>query len=145
MIKDNIKAQQEVIANIDNIVSRGIQSQSSLGVQEFTLDIFEGMKVTATAEKMDVAVVPADRAINTIQNLAQLSNLAVSSLDIMNGTISTTDLHRLMERSSVQTLEQKFEYTSFYYKSEPTGWFYVGVTENVPPPPPSAIKIIPRS
>ncbi len=145
LIGDNLAAQQEVIASIDAITNLGISSQTSRGDVPTTFNLLEGLTVEATAKGTKTVAVAADTAINNIQNLRQMQNLNVQDFNLITGTISSTELQRIVEKTVSKFTESKFTYTSFYYTSNPTGWKYVNVAEFKPPPPPSAIKITPSS
>jgi len=145
-IEESLLVNQNLIAEVDRITNTGLVPQSSLaGRSTTTFELLNSVVVTANEEETKVIAVAADTAIVNIENMRLLENLSVNSFDLMQGTISSVELQRLIEKNLKNFTESKFEYTSHYYKSEPSDWVMVNVAEFKPPPPPSAIKVTPNS
>jgi len=155
--EERLMAQQEVIAKVDRIVSRGLApvtsvssgtpntSTTTLAGNKQTFSVLENLVLEATPDTLRSVAVPADTAIKNIANLRQLKNLTVSDSSLAEGKVSTKMLEKIVQESLKSFKESRFEYVSFYYRSVPSEWQYVQIAEFIPPPPPSAISIVPNS
>jgi len=144
-IKSALEAQQGIISSVEQITNLGLSPHSSLGQKKTVFDLFEGFSVEADSARTALVSSPVSSTNKIIQSFTNTSNLAVSSLGLMQGTIGSSELQKFVDTWTPQ-VEKKEEYFSFYYESLPSKkWLYVDVSETLPPPPPSSIKIIPNS
>jgi hypothetical protein len=80
-----------------------------------------------------------------LQALRQAPNALVDQ-EFIAGNMPGQTLLAIVQESIAKFVERKVKFISFYYESEPScEWRYVTIEENVPPPPPQAIKIIPNT
>jgi len=145
LIKTQLQSRLIAISNIDRITNLGLESKLSSGVASTTYDLLKNLQITSNAGTTEIAKSTVS-VTSTYTDLRQLKNLRVQDLGIMRGSITQQELQKQVN-SKLKTIEEDIiEYESFYYESRPTkNWLIVDVSEKIPPPPPSAIKITPNS
>lgn len=145
-LRREIRSREEVIANIDRITNNSILKKTSRGKKNRVFDLISGFKVQASPEKTEIVKVSTSSARERFLNLRRRKVARVDDVEVLKGTVTRERLQKSIN-DRLKVFRESFEdYTSFYYKSEPSeNWRYVTVTEKVPPPPPSAIKIIPTT
>lgn len=145
LIRERLVAQQEIVASVDRITNTGLTSRSSTGQRSVNFDLSDDLRIETTADVTRIAAIPSESSIETTERARQMKNLKVSDPGLTRGDISPVKLRKLIEKSVKELEENIYEYTSFYYTSNPTDWVYVSANDTTPPPPPSSIKIIPNS
>lgn len=144
-IKEELRVKQDIVANISRVANRGLFGKSSRGKPSISFDLFKNLKIRANERKTEPVRVSANK-IRDIRKFRQIKKLRVRDLDIARGTISSNNLQKQINKTITKLKERNVEHMSFYYESEPSKtWQYEEIVENVPPPPPSSIKIIPSS
>jgi hypothetical protein len=142
VIKDSLNSQKDILANIDRATNLGIQSKVSSGEQVTFLDVIDGLKVRADSERTELVSVPVVNP-EVFMSPRRRRNSFSFNTDFIRGLLSEDSLQREVTENIINTKEQTVEYMSYYYESDPTKeWVYTNIVENVPPPYPSAIKII---
>lgn len=145
-IKEALKSRETVLANIDRITNLGLQKKVSSGKSSTVFDLLSGLKLKSTDERTELIRSPITFPVNQAQDLRRLKNLRIQDADLLRGAIPQERLQKIINTTLKPIEEEVVEYESFYYESRPSKtWLIVNVTERVPPPPPSAIKIVPNS
>lgn len=141
-IKNSLDKNKNVLRDLDRFTSRGISSKTSAGKGFKNIPLIAGMNIRANESITDLV----KQSTLTNENLRSLKNLRVQDLNLARGNASRSDLQKLINRNLARFKEQKVEYYSSYYESNPSkNWVYVDIIETEPPPPPQTIKIIPCS
>jgi fibronectin type 3 domain-containing protein len=146
-LKRQLKSKSDLLANIGRITNIGLRNKSSQGKKSIThFDLMRGFKMRADERKTEPVRVSIRDPKGKIRNLRRSKKLAVSDIDFLKGSISRESLQKEMIKNIRRSKEETVEYVSHYYESDPSkDWVYVNVTEDIPPPPPSSIKIVPSS
>jgi hypothetical protein len=144
-IREQIGARKETIANIEKVTNLGISRKSSTGREPTVYDLLSGFKITADEQRSGVTRISAGSK-DPERDLRRAKNLRVQDLEVMRGSISSEQLQKQINNILSSIQEEVFEYRSYYYEGKPSkSWQIVEITENIPPPPPSAIKVVPNS
>lgn len=143
-IKHQLKSRLKALSNIDRITNLGLEKKISSGRSLTTFDLLKNLKITAKPGKTEI--VKHTRMPSEIKNFRRLKHLRLQDLDIVRGSISQEDLQKQINSKLRTVAEDIIEYESFYFESRPSrNWVVIDVSETIPPPPPSAIKITPNS
>jgi hypothetical protein len=144
LIKKRMKSRLSALANIDRITNLGLEKKISSGRASKTFDLLKNLKIKSNSRRTEV--VKRTRMPTEFKNFRRLKRLRVKDLDIVRGSVSQEQLQKEIN-SKLRTVEEDIiEYESFYFESRPSrNWVIVDVSEKIPPPPPSAIKITPKS
>ena len=141
-IKKALETNRDVLQNIDKFTNLGLSSKLSSGITKKDIPLFGGISVSADESSTDVL----KKKTSISEDYRILKNLRVENLNFAQGSADDVELQKLINKNLENFKEQKIEYYSAYYESNPSkNWIYVDVVENVPPPPPQTIKIVPNS
>lgn len=143
-IKKQMKSRLSALANIDRITNLGLEKKISSGRASKTFDLLKNLKIKSDSRRTEI--VKQTRVPTEFKNFRRLKSLRVRDLDIVRGSVSQEQLQKEIN-SKLRTVEEDIiEYESFYFESRPSrNWVIVDVSEKIPPPPPSSIKITPKS
>jgi hypothetical protein len=138
--KQSLSKNKAVIDQLKNYVQPGLTSKTSLGKLPKEIKLSDTVSLKVTESLTDLF----KKNVSVNDNLRLLKNLKVESLDFAKGSVKDVDFQKLINKNLQKFKEQKIEYVSCYFESNPSkNWIYVDIVENVPPPPPHTIKITP--
>lgn len=135
-LNEEIAKNKEFFLNTNSIINKGLGPKAK-AQKPIEVKLFADFIARFSNDKIEILQTTAPTATNsrTAQN-SRITHLNVLGrnfnvyLPIINTTITT----------------QREVYKSYYYESLPSlDWTYVDIYEDVPPPPPEAIKISPNT
>jgi hypothetical protein len=135
-IKDNINT---IVGN-ENV---GLQTQTSSGLAATSsVQIGPFSKVNSNSDEIKTV-----QTTNTPANILSSRNKnATADLGLLIGQLDKEQLREILNKVSSNFLTEDVEYRSYYFESElGSAWKYVFIEENVPPPYPQNILIVPNS
>ena len=141
-VKGALEKKAVAIDQLDRFTNLGVFGKRSTGQILKEIELVTGIDLVAD----DSTTSLVKESLQTIENLRSLQNLAVVDIDLIRGSATNTDLQRIINENLEKFQEFKTEYFSSYYESKPSkNWTYVDVVENIPPPPPQTIKVVPNT
>jgi hypothetical protein len=145
LTKESLLAKQILLENIENTTNLGLTHKVSSGRTTEEIELIEGLVLQNSAEGSNVTSSSTVKT-KTAQEIRRELNSAIKDSDLLRGVVTAEFLQKKYNELSKDFLEEFIEYRSFYYAGEPSRqWAYVHIEENIPPPPPSNIKIVPNS
>lgn len=141
-VKEALERKVSVIEQVDRFTNLGIIGKRSTGQVLKEIELITGIDLVA--DESTTSIVKS--SLQTIENLRSLQNLAVADIDMIRGVATSADLQKIINDALEEFQQQETQYFSSYYESKPSkNWTYVDVVENIPPPPPQTIKIVPNT
>lgn len=134
---------QDNLSTITNNANIGLQAQTSAGqVPVSSIQVSTNTTITSTAAGVKVSETsptPTNPLISNNKN-------ANADIGLLVGQLDKEQLREILNKVSSNFLSEDVEYRSFYFESElGSSWKYVFIEENVPPPYPQNILIVPNS
>lgn len=141
-IQKALEKNKNVLKDLDRFTNLGLSSKKSSGKPFKNIPLLSGMSIRAN--ELNTSLFQQSSASN--KNLRSMKNLRVEDLNLARGNASRSDLQKIINKNLTKFKEQKVEYFSSYYESNPSkNWVYAEIEEHEPPPPPQTIKIVPNS
>jgi hypothetical protein len=146
LIVERLKSMKGTLANLDRVTNQGLVGKVSSGQRITTLEVIQGLQVRSTDNRLTSVQVPVQSQKEAVSLSGRMKNLKSQNFELSKGVISRVKLQKEINTALKNFKETSIEYKSYYYESECSkNWVYVSVIENEPPPPPTAIKIIPNT
>ena len=146
IIKRQLRLQRNIVSQIERVENIGLRPKSSQGKGRSHFNLLSNLQIVADESKTELRRVSRPIAYDRIRNLRRFKQSRVREPSLARGTISKSDLQKLINKNLEQVREEVIEYISYYYEGYPSNnWVYVGIYEKVSPPPPTAIKIVPNT
>jgi len=132
------------IATESGNVATGIKPKISSGKASTKINIGD-----AVVEINDGNTKISSNNSTKVKNLDDIERQKLSKMsnnNVLNGTVSKTELAEFLNKAISQFFVESIEYKSFYFESENgSPWQYVHIEENVPPPAPTVIHVVASS
>ncbi len=131
--QDNIKKHQAVF---QQQLQGGITHKKSSGKYSKTVKISQ-----------DTNIIIDDSSISMIKDVFEGTSQTLSLISqLTSSKLKENQLQSILNKLSKAKKKIIVQNFSYYYESDPSKvWVYVEVVENIPPPPPSTIKIVPNT
>jgi len=143
-IKDEIRSRQDLIADIGRITSNGLKNKLSTGKEITTFNILQNLSIQSDENKTEI--VKTNSSVDSINYDLSRQAEKIATYGDINSQYDPVKIQENINGIIERYSDYNYEYRSYYYESEPSkNWVYVNIIENVPPPPPSSIKIVPNS
>ena len=131
-VEESLEINSDILLDLDTLTNVGLYPQSSTGDNNtFDFELADGIKLIVDENGTQLSSIPTPPPV--------LGALAT-------GDLSEKDLQQETNETITESEEGGIEYVSSYYAGKPSKrWLYIVAVESDPPPPPSAMKIIPNS
>lgn len=133
----NIEKNKSILQNIENVANLGVKSKVSSGMKPGEIHLSDDTAIHYDASSVSIVKKIAKGASENLPTKAQL----------ISPKLTEKQLQTLLNAGIIDRLPKtKTDYVSYYYESDPSkNWLYFECVENIPPPPPSTIKIVPNT
>lgn len=134
-LNEEIQKNKELFFNTNNFVNKGLRGKNKPKIIEIKL--FGDFIARFSTDKVEVVQAGTPLAVNG----RSLQNSKITHINVLGKSFN---VYLPIKNTTITTQKEAFK--SHYYESVPSKeWTYVDIFEDVPPPPPEAIKISPNT